>query len=1070
MADPNSSCPYCGSTETRFRKKREDWACDDCERTWRDGTQPVAKPRRIFLSYGRDQHAPFAARLKADLIGRGHEVWFDADRLHAGSDWEARIEEGLSWAAQDLGSGRFILLMTPHSVRMPDGFCLNEIARAIQLGLIIIPIIVEECLPPISICRLQWLDMQDCIPVESCLVAYSQRLDALMEILSRDELQLVPAFSAKPNPVVGLRPAEAGSDFVDRETEIGELRRILSDRALKCVVIVGRGGVGKTALLAKLCAEIESGEFQMSQIRAEMGTDGIVYLSCRRSDNPSIERLFSDIGQMLGSPHAEDLACCVRDSSRSAADKTRFLLGKLRRGSYVLVLDNSEDLLAADHRIADPDMRAFLDICLSTPHALKVVATCRERVRVDEQAGQAIDFVELNRLDNPFCISLLRALDRNGAMGLKDASDEVLGTVADRCLGNPFALKKVAGILRGSEAPTLEQLMQDTDLFEHTVEANLVEFQYNGMSQDEQRVLEALAVCGTPVARDAVQYLLEGFLSPATVSECLTLLVDSYFATYRKALRTYELHPIDRKHAYSRIPDGGERYTKESLHARAAEFYRTQRKPEPEIKAIDDLEPQMQEFHHLVESRQFNAAAELLDSIDESYLDMWGYYTFLAGSRQRIGPGITERQLVGSNAFHLGSALSAVGDLAGAMTHLEQAQTVGRDLDDPVLQGRSLVKQGDIHRALGKWEQADKCYSAGLRLLEAADHGADDGRSATVKKALIAALVSLGQLRARRGDCGEGRALMERALALATQLGDHRSIAWANDELGELHFRERQFDDALEHYLDSKRLKELTGNSYGLAIAFHHLGDVYAERGDHEQSIQCYCQSLELKRNMGAKQEEADTLHEMGWVYACMGRRTEALESLGRSLELKKQIGNVEGQVATLQVTASALLCPPDPDPEAAICYYEQALRLAEEMGDAEGISHIQVGMAIVQQDRNCILQAKDHLRAALESGSDGRAPAAYLYALAMMAVLHEQERDFAAAVDYRDTHVAEVRKTGSFPALLEALCRFGDALAACGNQREAAHSWQEALSIASTLGDETRCVELRSKLDQVET
>jgi hypothetical protein len=89
---------------------------------------------RIFISYGHDEHAALAERLKKDLQTRGHEVWFDLDRLKPGGDWETYIEEGLDWVAEVPGSGRIVLLLTPHSVRRPDGYCLNEIARALPAG------------------------------------------------------------------------------------------------------------------------------------------------------------------------------------------------------------------------------------------------------------------------------------------------------------------------------------------------------------------------------------------------------------------------------------------------------------------------------------------------------------------------------------------------------------------------------------------------------------------------------------------------------------------------------------------------------------------------------------------------------------------------------------------------------------------------------------------------------------------------------------------------------------------------------------------------------------------------
>src|SRR6266540_3089776 len=43
----------------------------------RGETTGTEDPLRIFLSYGHDEHAEVASRLKEDLLARGHEVWFD---------------------------------------------------------------------------------------------------------------------------------------------------------------------------------------------------------------------------------------------------------------------------------------------------------------------------------------------------------------------------------------------------------------------------------------------------------------------------------------------------------------------------------------------------------------------------------------------------------------------------------------------------------------------------------------------------------------------------------------------------------------------------------------------------------------------------------------------------------------------------------------------------------------------------------------------------------------------------------------------------------------------------------
>lgn len=116
---------------------------------------------QIFLSYGHDEKAFIAQKVKEELEKKGHQVWFDLERLRCGADWEKYIEDGINWVADAGPNARFVLLMTPHSVRRPDGICLNELARAIQRNIDVYPVMVEWCEPPLSICRIQWLDFRN---------------------------------------------------------------------------------------------------------------------------------------------------------------------------------------------------------------------------------------------------------------------------------------------------------------------------------------------------------------------------------------------------------------------------------------------------------------------------------------------------------------------------------------------------------------------------------------------------------------------------------------------------------------------------------------------------------------------------------------------------------------------------------------------------------------------------------------------------------------------------------------------------------------------------------------------
>jgi hypothetical protein len=185
-------------------------------------------------------------------------VWFDAQRLVPGYDWEAEIERGLEHLAADQANAAVLLLLTPHAVRRPDGYCLNEVARALARGLRIIPLMVVESEPPLSICRIQWLDMRKCIPIEQQEAAYALQLDRLVQAVEGGRLDFE---GTQQRLIDALRPLEFDAEllhhllrFTGRQWVLDQVTAWLArDMPHQRVFWISGGpGVGKTALSAVL--------------------------------------------------------------------------------------------------------------------------------------------------------------------------------------------------------------------------------------------------------------------------------------------------------------------------------------------------------------------------------------------------------------------------------------------------------------------------------------------------------------------------------------------------------------------------------------------------------------------------------------------------------------------------------------------------------------------------------------------------------------------------------------------------------------------------------------------------
>ncbi|MBN1876357.1 MAG: hypothetical protein JXA33_19185 [Anaerolineae bacterium] len=283
--------------------------------------------------------------------------------------------------------------------------------------------------------------------------------------------------------------------------------------------------------------------------------DGILYLSAR-STGLSLERIYTDVGRMLGDPAAGRLAARWADRDTSLQAKVEYLLETLREGVYLILLDNMEDVLDEDNSIKEEGLRLFVERCMLAPGGARLIATSREQVQVAPAALSGARRIPLREgLPEEEAMALLRDLDQDGHLGLRAAPEANLRRAAQLTEGIPRALEILAGILDRDPTLTLSELLADEALFGEQVMEGLIAAGYMRLGEEEQRVLEALSVFNRPVDATAISFLLQPWFPALDVRASLRHLVNSYFVNFNRATGEYSLHPLDREYVYRRIPE-----------------------------------------------------------------------------------------------------------------------------------------------------------------------------------------------------------------------------------------------------------------------------------------------------------------------------------------------------------------------------------------------------------------------------------------------------------------------------------------------------------------------------------
>lgn len=258
MSSKPIPCPNCNNHETDYITRREGYVCANCNHFFK-----VHKPSasseslRIFLSYGHDDKAHIALKIKEELQAKGHEVWYDLESLKCGMDWEEYIQKGFDWVAEAGTRARFILLMSLHSVRRPDGYCLNELVRALKKQIPIFPVMIEECEPPLSICRIQWLDLQYGHHQGNISGKFVDKMRELIQALE-DNKNDFEGVLVRLRTILDPIPFEVWTfshirRFVGREWVKDKIDRWLAnEKTDKIFWITGNPGSGKSALASWL--------------------------------------------------------------------------------------------------------------------------------------------------------------------------------------------------------------------------------------------------------------------------------------------------------------------------------------------------------------------------------------------------------------------------------------------------------------------------------------------------------------------------------------------------------------------------------------------------------------------------------------------------------------------------------------------------------------------------------------------------------------------------------------------------------------------------------------------------
>jgi non-specific serine/threonine protein kinase len=615
------------------------------------------------------------------------------------------------------------------------------------------------------------------------------------------------------------------TSFIGREREKAEVRGLLS--STRCLTLTGSGGSGKTRLALEVAAEA-----------LEAFPDGVWLVELAPLSDPDLV------------PRA--VASALGVSEQPGRVLTETLADSLRGKSVLLILDNSEHLVAACAHLADALLRACPN--------LRILATSREALGVTGETMRRVpslslpDPQRLPPLDQFKQYEAVRLfVDRASAsapqFAVTRSNAPAVAQVCHRLDGIPLAIELAAARVKVLAVEQIASRLDDrfrlltggsrTVLPRHQTLGAAMDWSYDLLSEQERTVLRRLSVFAGGWTLDAAEAVCSGNgIDASAILDLLTQLVDKSLVvveTKGKEARYGQLETV-RLYAQDRLLTSGEAGEVRTRH-------RTWYLGLAERADAAMHGPEQTMWLNRLEVEHDNLRAALGWSTTEqddaqtglrlaaALAEFWDAHTHWSEGRKWLETALAESPLRKSIArvralFGESRVLWRQGDNERAVVLCEESLALARELGDRTGIVQALHGRASVASARGDFDAAMALFGESL----------EASRELEDKWWIGLMLAQMGAVARHRGAYAKSAALCEESLAIFRTLGAQRWIAYSLRLTGHAVRLQGDLKRAAGLYRESLALFGETGDKWVATDCVEGLALIAGVQGNAERA------------------------------------------------------------------------------------------------------------------------------------------------------------------------------------------------------------------------------------------
>ena len=675
--------------------------------------------------------------------------------------------------------------------------------------------------------------------------------------LTRSQPAPTPAQpQARPPARPPARPTIAGlpnalTPFIGRAREVADLTQLLTHPEVRLVTVLGMGGMGKTRLSIQAALHVQS-HF----------ADGVAFVPLAAVNTPEqvVLAIINALGASANQQH--DWAALLDNLSNTLGEK-----------QMLLILDNLEHLLAAS---SDVDLIIqIMTRLLTTPH-VKILTTSREALKLQSEWVFSLDGFDESHMADAIALFVQSAGHAQAQFQMQPDDESKIRRICQLVDGMPLGIELAASWtnllelddIRSEIEQSIEMLttrMRDVPQRHRSITA-VMDHSWQLMTADEQAVMARLSVFRGSFTREMAKQVAEASLTTLAQLVSKSLL-------RRSDQNRYDLHELMRQYAHSQLEQSGQRHAIQHRHAAAFLSYieaNDRKLHGPEAAVLKKrLELDLGNFRAAYQWAT-QAAHDGLSRADAALLALrlaatlarlyymlpnWSEGNQMILTALPLVPSLVNIDALTRGRVELGLAVfqHTWGHYRAAVDHLELALAEFRNQPDQWFVAWTMSLMGQCLYALDEVARTEALVNESTEIFQRLGDRWGTGFTMWQRAHLARAA----------GDDTRAIQLAQMSLNEFRALNDRDCMALANNLLGEIAIRSKDFEMAAKYYQNALDLIRSTNNTAGVAWTVLLAGQALLGAGQIDQALPCFVESALLRETMGDLETLCEALQGM---------------------------------------------------------------------------------------------------------------------------------------------------------------------------------------------------------------